>query len=215
MGQRTRVKICGITRAEDAVYAAEQGADAIGMIFHRASPCAVQIDQAVEIRRAVAPFVTVTAVLLDESEDWIAQVIHQARPDCLQFHGNEPVGVCESWMLPYVKSIPMGSVDDANAYAQAYPSALGFLLDSNMAGRQGGSGDTFDWSNIPSSFDFPLLLAGGINPSNVAEAIVRVKPWGVDVRSGVEVSTGVKSTDLIDRLFREVERADSDLRSNA
>ena len=208
MVHRTRVKICGLTRIEDARYAADRGADAIGLIFHQASPRAVGIEQAVEIRRAMPPYVTVTAVFLDESEDFIAQVIHQVRPDCLQFHGSEAEDFCASWMLPYVKVIPMGSTDDAQTYAQAYESAQGFLLDSNMAGRQGGSGDTFDWSEIPTSFNAPLILAGGIDPTNVAEAIERVKPWGVDVVSGVEASKGVKSTELIDQFFREVNRGD-------
>jgi phosphoribosylanthranilate isomerase len=102
----------------------------------------------------------------------------------------------------------MGSTDDPGVYARDYVSAQGFLFDSNDAGRLGGSGDTFDWSKIPTSFDYPLVLAGGINVSNVAEAIARVQPWAVDVSSGVEVSRGVKSTDLIDQFFHEVERGD-------
>jgi phosphoribosylanthranilate isomerase len=102
----------------------------------------------------------------------------------------------------------MGSIDDPDAYAQTYTLAQGFLLDSNVAGRLGGSGDTFDWSKIPASFEYPLVLAGGINSSNVAAAIARVQPWGVDVSTGVEVSRGVKSTDLIDQFFDEVERGD-------
>lgn len=208
MTQGTRVKICGMTRIEDACYAAEQGADAIGLIMHQASPRGIDIDQAITIRQALPPWVTVTAVFLDESDDLIAQVIHQVRPDCLQFHGNESPEFCASWMMPYLKVIPMGSVSDPLAYAADYDSAQGFLLDSNMAGRQGGSGDTFDWSKIPTSFSAPLILAGGINPKNVAEAIERVRPWGVDVVSGVEASKGIKSTELMDQLFEQVDRGD-------
>jgi len=208
MNYRTRVKICGITRVQDARFAANRGADSIGLVFHQPSARAIEIEQALEIRKVLPPFVTVTALFLDESEDWISKVVHQLRPDCLQFHGNESPEFCESWLTPYIKSIPMGSIDDPDAYAQTYTLAQGFLLDSNVAGRLGGSGDTFDWSKIPASFEYPLVLAGGLDASNVAAAIARVQPWGVDVSTGVEVSRGVKSTDLIDQFFDEVERGD-------
>ena len=208
MKYRTRVKICGITRVQDARFAANRGADSIGLVFHQPSARAIGIEQALEIRRVLPPFVTVTALFLDESEDWISKVIHQLRPDCLQFHGNESPEFCESWLTPYIKSIPMGSIEDPGAYARTYTLAQGFLLDSNLTGRLGGSGDTFDWSKIPAAFEYPLVLAGGMNASNVAAAIARVQPWGVDVSTGVEVSRGVKSTDLIDQFFDEVERGD-------
>jgi len=178
------------------------------MICHRTTPRAIESEQAREVRQVWPPVVSVTALWLDESEDWVAQVVQQLRPECLQFHGNESPEFCERWQTPYIKAIPMGSIDDPDAYAQTYNLAQGFLLDSNVAGRLGGSGDTFDWSKIPSSFDYPLVLAGGINSSNVAAAIKRVKPWGVDVSTGVEVSRGVKSTALIDQFFDEVERGD-------
>ena len=214
MNCRTRIKICGITRVQDALHAAHRGADSIGLVFHPPSPRSLEIEQAREIRRAIPPFVTVTALFLDEHEDWIAEVVHQLRPDCLQFHGSESVEFCEGWGVPYVKSIPMGSIEAPESYARLYGSAQGFLLDSNVAGRLGGSGDTFDWSKIPASFEFPLLLAGGINASNVADAIVRVKPWGVDVSSGVEVSKGIKSADLMDHFFNEVKRGDDCVEAN-
>jgi phosphoribosylanthranilate isomerase len=209
MNERTRIKICGITRLQDAMHAANGGADAIGLVFHPPSPRLVDLERALEIRRALPPFVTVTALFLDETEDWVAEVVHRLRPDCLQFHGNEPAAFCEAWTLPYIKTIPMGSIQDPCGYAEQHPQAQGLLLDSNAAGRQGGSGDTFDWSRIPSGFEQPLILAGGIKPSNVAEAIVRVEPWGVDVSTGVEASRGVKNSDLIDQLFDEVKRGDA------
>ena len=208
MNNRTRVKICGITREQDARHAAARGADSIGMVFHQPSPKVVELEQAIAIRRILPPLVSVTAVFLDETEDWIAQVVHRLRPDCLQFHGSESADFCEAWEIPYIKAIPMGSTQNLVGYASQYASAQGFLLDSNVAGRLGGSGDTFDWSMIPSSLEFPLLLAGGINPSNVAEAIARVRPWGVDVSSGVEVSKGIKDAALMDHFFREVRRGD-------
>ena len=194
---------------QDAIYAADKGVDSIGLMFHQSSPRVIELEQAREIRRALPPFVTVTALFLDETEDWIAEVVHRLRPDCLQFHGNETPAFCEAWEVPYIKAIPMGSIDDPSAYAREHGRAQGFLLDSNAAGRRGGSGDTFDWSKIPSAFEHPLVLAGGITASNVADAIVRVKPWGVDVSSGVEASWGIKSNEMIDQFFREVERGDA------
>ena len=208
MKPRTRVKICGITRLEDARHAAAMGADAIGLMMHPPSSRALSLDQAVEIRRALPPFVTATAVFLDESEDWIAQVLHHVKPDSLQFHGNESAEFCASWGLPYLKAIPMGSIDDPLQYARQFESAQGFLLDSNAAGRLGGSGDTFDWSRIPTSFAYPVVLAGGINPSNVAEAISRVRPWGVDVSSGVEADKGIKDPHLVEQFIEQVRVGD-------
>ncbi len=193
---------------QDAEHAARLGADAIGLVFHPPSPRIVDVERAVDIRRALPPFLTVTALFLDETEDWIARVLREVRPDCIQFHGREEPDFCRAWGLPFIKAVPMASTDDVLAYAENYHDAQGFLLDSNAAGLLGGSGDTFDWSKIPSSFEFPLVLAGGINASNVAEAIARVRPWGVDVSSGVEVAKGIKSSELMDRLFDEVRRGD-------
>ncbi len=209
MKHRTRIKICGITRLSDAQQAAALGADAIGLVFHAQSPRAIEIDAALEIRRAMPPFVTVTALFMDETENWVGRVLEKVRPDCLQFHGAEPAEFCTQWSRPYLKAIPMGSVENIAAYAARYRDAGGFLLDSNAAGRQGGSGDTFDWSRIPSSFEFPLVLAGGLNPVNVAAAITQVRPWGVDVSSGVEKSRGIKDADLINQFFSEVKRGDA------
>lgn len=208
MTRRTRIKICGITCLQDALHIARRGADSIGLMFHPPSPRFLELDAALEIRRALPPFITVTAVFLDETEAWVAQVVEALRPDCLQFHGNESPTFCSAWKRPYIKSIPMGNITDPHGYARQHENAQGFLLDSNSSGRMGGSGDTFDWSRIPPAFEKPLILAGGINPSNVADAISRVKPWGVDVSSGVEASRGVKSSELIDLFFDEVMRAD-------
>jgi phosphoribosylanthranilate isomerase len=208
MNNRTRVKICGITREQDALHAAARGADSIGLVFHQPSSRVVDLEQAIAIRRILPPFVTVTALFLDETEDWIAQVVDSLRPDCLQFHGREPVEICEAWKIPYIKAIPMGGAQNPVEYASQYASAQGFLLDSNVAGRLGGSGDTFDWSRIPAAPGFPLLLAGGVNASNVAEAIARVRPWGVDVSTGVESAKGIKDAGLMDQFFREVRRGD-------
>ena len=206
MNHRTRIKICGITRLEDALQIANLGGDAIGLTFYANSPRVVDIETAVAIREAMPPFVTVTAVFLNEETEWVDQVVQAVRPDCLQFHGEEPADFCQRWARPYIKAIPMASITDVNAYARQYSAAQGFLMDSNVAGRRGGSGDTFDWSKIPSAFDFPLVLAGGLNPSNVSAAITQVKPWAVDVSSGVENSRGDKDANLIDQFFDAVRR---------
>ncbi|MCG6890754.1 MAG: phosphoribosylanthranilate isomerase [Gammaproteobacteria bacterium] len=209
MQSRTRIKVCGITRLQDALQASDCGADSIGLVFHPPSPRFIDPEAALEISRALPPFVTVTALFLDEKEDWVAEVVQRLQPDCLQFHGNEPPEFCEIWGRPYIKSIPMGSIVDPCAYAQLHENAQGFLFDSNVAGRQGGSGDTFDWLKIPPAFEHRLILAGGINPSNVADAIIQVKPWAVDVSSGVEASRGVKNSDLIEQFFHGVKCGDA------
>ena len=206
--KRTRIKICGIKTVQHARLVAECGADSIGLVFHPQSPRFIDISVACEIRRAIPAFVTLTALFMNDNSDFISDVIRQVKPDCLQFHGDESPLMCEQWDLPYIKAIPMGRPIDVNAYAGSYTAAQGFLLDSNVAGRQGGSGDTFDWSKIPSSFQFPLILAGGLNPQNVAEAISQVHPWAVDVSSGVEKSRAVKDADLIRQFCKEVFRVD-------
>ena len=207
MKQRTRIKICGITRPEDAQQVARRGADAIGLAFHRPSPRFIDLEAALEIRAALPPFITVTALFLDETEAWVEEVVEALRPDCLQFHGDESPEFCASWGRPYIKSVPMGSIDDPIVYADRHALAQGFLFDSNAAGRMGGSGDTFDWSRIPAAFDKPIILAGGINAANLAEAIDRVRPWAIDVSSAVESARGIKSSALIDEFFDAVTRA--------
>ncbi|MFT5503542.1 MAG: phosphoribosylanthranilate isomerase [Gammaproteobacteria bacterium] len=208
MSKRTRIKICGITRQVDADLIVSLGVDSIGLVFYPPSPRKIEIEAAIKMRNLLPPFVTVTALFLNDSAELISSVIEQVQPDLLQFHGQESEACCHQWKMPYIKSIPMGETLDPKGYANQFPSALGFLLDSNMAGRQGGSGDTFDWSKIPSKLDFPLVLAGGLNPGNVAEAITQVNPWAVDVSSGVEVSKGIKDADLVKQFIKEVNRVD-------
>jgi len=208
MTYRTRIKICGLTDMDDAALVAQCGADSIGLVFHKNSPRFIDLQNAVDIRRQLPAFVTLTALFMDEDKSWVEQVIDIVKPDCLQFHGSESPETCEQWQRPYIKAIPMGSVGDASAYAKQYGQAQGFLMDSNAAGRQGGSGDTFDWSKIPSTFQYPLILAGGLTPQNVAEAVAQVQPWAVDVSSGVELSRGVKDTLLIKEFCKEVLRVD-------
>ena len=205
---RTRIKICGIKRIEDAMSAVLGGADSIGLVFHPASPRYIEPEDARSLRRELPAFVTVTALFMNESYADIQHIIEQIRPDCLQFHGSEEPEFCEQWQRPYIKAIPMGSITDAAAYAADYSGAQGFLLDSHAAGRQGGSGDTFDWSKIPSPFAHPLILAGGLTPQNVADAVLKVRPYAVDTSSGVESTRGVKDARLIRQFCEEVRRVD-------
>ena len=209
MTARTRTKICGLKHLDDAMLCAELGADSIGLNFHPPSPRFIDLDTAIKIRWALPPFVTVTALFLNETPEWLERVVESIQPDCLQFHGDETAETCEGFGLPYIKAIAMGSVDNAQAYAAKFSRAQGFLLDSNVAGRMGGSGDTFNWSKIPSSFGSPVVLAGGLNPGNVAEAVSQVRPWAVDVSSGVESARGVKDQNLIKQFFREVNRGNA------
>ena len=202
--RRTRIKICGLRSRDDAALAINAGADSIGLVFHARSPRYLANGEAIAIRQSVPAFVTVTALFMDENESEVADVVSAVKPDCLQFHGSESRPFCEQWGIPYIKAIPMGSVNDAEAYAAQYPGAQGFLMDSNAAGRQGGTGDTFDWSKIPSAFQYPLILAGGLNPRNVAEAVRQVHPYAVDVSSGVESSRGIKDANLIRQFCNEV-----------
>jgi phosphoribosylanthranilate isomerase len=205
---RTRVKICGLKSFEEAKLAADCGADSIGLVFHAPSPRYIELENAIAIRRQLPAFVTLTALFLNETEQWVSQVVDELKPDCLQFHGTESAEFCQRWSMPYIKAIPMASVDHPAQYASDYRYAQGFLMDSNAAGRLGGSGDTFDWSKIPSNFHYPLILAGGLTPLNVADAVAQVKPWAVDVSSGVEKSRGVKDTLLIQQFCKEVHRVD-------
>lgn len=205
---RTRIKICGLRNIDDAIVAVEAGADAIGLVFHKPSPRYIAPLEAIQLRASLPAFVSVTALFLNEDRSWIAEIIDLLKPDILQFHGSESPLECEHWGRPYIKAIPMGSVADATAYAARFERAQGFLMDSNVAGRQGGSGDTFDWTMIPSSFPHPLILAGGLTPDNVAAAVKQVHPYAVDVSSGVESARGIKDSGLIRQFCNEVKRVD-------
>ncbi len=203
---RPRIKICGITRPQDGVLAAALGADAIGLVFYANSPRNVSVDQAKAVIAALPPFVKVVALFMNPSPDYVREVLEQVPVDLLQFHGEEPASICASFDRPYIKAIPMGGGDvDAVVYAEKHPLCAGFLLDSHALGKAGGSGETFDWTQIPEDFDRPLILAGGLTPANVVEAVSQVKPYAVDISSGVEVSKGVKNKALMAEFIRGVE----------
>lgn len=207
-GSQTQIKICGFTNAADAIYAAEQGADALGLVFYPPSSRFVDINQARTIVADLPPFVTVTALFLNAEAGYVNEVLTELPISLLQFHGTESEQYCESFNRPYLKSVSMKSTTDVHAYCQQFKTARGFLLDSNVAGAAGGSGEAFDWSLVPRELSAPLVLAGGLEAGNVARAVKQVRPAAVDVSSGVERQKGKKDRDLMQRFIEQVRAAD-------
>lgn len=197
-----RVKICGITRVEDALAAAAAGADAIGLVFYAKSPRAVDIEQAREILAALPPFVTTVGLFVDAERSELERILASVPLDLLQFHGDESVQQCEAFGRPYIKALRVKAGDDIAAQVARYPSAQGILLDAYVEGVPGGTGEAFDWSLIPQTLSKPLILAGGLRPDNVAEAVSRLRPYAVDVSGGVEASKGVKDVEKVDAFIR-------------
>ena len=197
-----RVKICGITRVEDALAAAKAGADAIGLVFYAKSPRAVDIEQAREILAALPPFVTTVGLFVDAERSELERILASVPLDLLQFHGDESVQQCEAFGRPYIKALRVKAGDDIAAQVARYPSAQGILLDAYVEGVPGGTGEAFDWSLIPQTLSKLLILAGGLRPDNVAEAVSRVRPYAVDVSGGVEASKGVKDVEKVGAFIR-------------
>ncbi|MEE8428083.1 MAG: phosphoribosylanthranilate isomerase [Gammaproteobacteria bacterium] len=207
---RTRVKICGITRPEDGLEAARSGADAIGLVFYPQSPRSVDVTQARLICQLLPPFVTVVGLFVDEEPDRIKLVLDSVPLDMIQFHGSEFFGECNVYGRPYIKAITMQPDIDVAGALEQYPDATGFLLDAYHPDLPGGSGQVFDWDKIPADVSKPIILAGGLDPDNVAEAVRRVSPYAVDVSSGVEVSEGIKDPAKIAAFIRGVRSVDSE-----
>jgi phosphoribosylanthranilate isomerase len=207
---RTRIKFCGLTRAGDVRLASELGVDAVGFVFARQSKRRVEPEEARAMRTALAPFVDSVALFMDNTQDEVREIVRHMRPSLLQFHGSEDDAFCRSFGVAYLKAIPMGGNAPASTmpFRARYPNAAGFLFDSHEPGEDGGSGKVFDWSRIPQDPGKPWLLAGGLNPSNVFEATIATRPWGVDVSSGIELSAGIKDGDLMRKFVDEVRRAD-------
>ncbi len=207
---RTRIKFCGMTRAGDVRLAGELGVDAVGFVFAAGSPRRLAPSEARAMRQAIAPMVDVVALFRDNSREEVREVLRAVRPTLLQFHGEEDDAFCRSFNLPYLKAVPMGGRDEVNARTLQlqHPNAAGFLFDSHAPGEGGGTGQTFDWSRLPTGLHRPFLLAGGITADNVFDAIVATLPWGVDVSSGIEVEPGIKDGNKMRRLVEEVRRAD-------
>ncbi|MDY6982327.1 MAG: phosphoribosylanthranilate isomerase [Pseudomonadota bacterium] len=204
---RTRVKICGITRPEDGIAAALAGADAIGLVFYDKSPRAIDVQQAQAICAALPPFVTKVGLFVNASHEFVSSVLTAVPLDLLQFHGDETGDYCHSFRHPYVKALRMKPDIDLALESRIFGSAQGILVDAWHEEQYGGTGISFDWSLVGSAIsNHRLILAGGLKPANVARAIEQVRPWAVDVSSGVESAPGIKDNSRIEQFISEVQR---------
>jgi len=203
--QPVRVKICGITRMQDLEAAVAAGADAVGFVFAAGSPRAVHPEQAVLLAAAVPAFVARVGLFLDQDYDEVARVLGCVPLSLLQFHGREGPEFCRRFGRPYIKALGMGDGADPAQAAAAYTDAAALLLDSHEQGLPGGTGQAFDWGRVP-RLGRPLVLAGGLTPDNVRAAVERVRPWAVDVSSGVEDAPGIKNASKIESFVKEAKR---------
>jgi phosphoribosylanthranilate isomerase len=209
---RTRVKICGITRPEDGLAAAHAGADAVGLVFHPASPRFIDLPAALAVRKALPPFVSTVALFVDAGKEEIERVVTALQPTLLQFHGDEDALFCASFGRPYLKAVAVHegmAAADLLQCERRFSSAAALLLDHSRPGQRGGTGQSFDWSVIPTELAPRIVLAGGLNSGNVADAVRSLRPWAVDVSSGVESSPGVKDHGKIAAFLDQVRRADA------
>jgi len=204
---RVRVKICGITRIEDALACVDAGADALGFVFHEKSARFVTPERARSIVAALPPFVTTVGVFLDAETETVCEIARIAGIEVAQFHGDEPAEACDAVGMPYVKTIPVCASFDAGALDLAFPRASGILLDTAVGAQRGGTGTAFDWRLWPKESHRRLILAGGLGPANVARAIEVTKPYAVDVCTGVESTPGKKDADKVRAFIAEVARA--------
>jgi phosphoribosylanthranilate isomerase len=207
--ERTRVKICGIREPEHARIAAQAGADAIGLVFYGPSPRYVEVAQAEAVVAALPPYVMAVGLFVDASEGAVRRVLDSVRLDLLQFQGDEPAEFCESFGVPYVRAVRMEPGTDLVEYAGRFTRAKALLLDAHVPGQPGGTGRTFDWRGIPRDLPIPVILSGGLTVENVARAVREVKPWAVDVSSGVETGRGSKDPRKIIEFIRSVRIEDA------
>jgi phosphoribosylanthranilate isomerase len=205
---RTRVKICGITREEDALAAATLGADAIGLVFYRPSPRWVSIERARAIAMAIPPFVAATAVFVNPSRDDVEQVIRECGVTLLQFHGDESPDFCAGFPRPYIKAARIRPGLDLIKYLSPYTSARAWMFDAFHDDLWGGTGGAFDWSLVPPGMVKPVILSGGLTGDNVGGAIRRIRPYAVDVSTSVEVSKGIKDPAKIAAFIGAVKHGD-------
>jgi len=206
---RTRVKICGVTRLEDALVACHAGADALGFIFFAPSPRNIEIEAARTIARVLPAFVTTVGLFVDPDQDMVERARDAVPLDLLQFHGNESPEVCEQFGVPYIKAVRMRPEVDLLECARRYKCARGLLLDTYVSGTKGGTGERFDWTLIPAEVSLPIVLSGGLDPENVVAAIRGIRPWAVDVCSGVEATKGIKDPARILAFMTGVRNADA------
>jgi len=203
---RTRIKFCGLTRTQDIQTAVALGVDALGFVFVAGSARNVDVKTAIQLISAVPPFVIKVGLFMDASTGHVEQVIQNIDLNLLQFHGSEDEEFCAQFEKPYLKAVPMGSELSAAEYCMAFKSATGFIFDSHGEGQMGGSGEKFAWTDIPKNLNKPIILAGGLNVDNVAEAIRVVRPYAVDVSSGIETSKGIKDPVKMEQFIKEVHR---------
>ena len=204
-----RVKICGITSITDALNAANAGADALGFVFYPKSSRFVTPEQAAEICAALPPFIKTVGLFLNADANQVQETLTKVSLDLLQFHGTETPEFCRSFSRPYIKALGTDGLEDFTKHADQYPDALAILVDSHVLGKAGGTGQTFDWALLPKHYPKPIILAGGLNPENVAEAIRETSVYALDLSSGVESSPGIKSKTKIDALMQAVNHTQS------
>jgi phosphoribosylanthranilate isomerase len=212
--QRTRIKICGLTREADVQVAAEAGADAVGFVLYASSSRHVSLERAAQLARELPPFVIPVLLFVNASADEViraAEVLPQA---WLQFHGDETPAQCDAAMRPYLRAVAMSAGVDLLDWQHRFSSARALLLDAPVEGY-GGGGKVFDWSLLPPNVVCPVVLSGGLNPANVIDGVLRVRPWAVDVSSGVEASKGVKDATLMRRFCEAVREADARIADTA
>jgi phosphoribosylanthranilate isomerase len=212
MNQRTRIKFCGMTRVEDAVAACALGVDAIGLVLTPRSRRCITPVLAREIRRALPPFVDAVALFMDDAPGFIADAVAMVQPDLLQFHGRETLEECVRFEVPYIKAIAMAG-GDPRLQMHEHPAALAFVFDAHAPGAAGGSGEVFDWSRVPGDSGKPVMLAGGLHADNVVGGIRAVRPWAVDVASGIESAPGIKDRGRMQAFVAAVREADAEPRA--
>ena len=209
LSERTRVKICGIRDPAHARCAAEAGADAIGLNFYASSPRCVDAGAAAAIAATLPPFVWAVGLFVNEEASAIERILARVGLDLLQFHGDESADFCAGFSRPYIRAVRMEPGTDLVEYAHRFSTARALLLDAHVPGQPGGTGRTFDWASIPRDLPIPLILSGGLDAANVGRAMREVKPWAVDVSSGVERERGVKDPEKIVEFIRSVRREDA------
>lgn len=210
MSRSTRVKFCGLTRLEDTQRAVELGAAALGFVFDSHSPRAVTAKQATALAKEVPDTVRTVALFRDASMENVNAVLAGFTPSLLQFHGSESPEFCVQFGLPFLKAVPMATPQNLPDWMQRYATARALLLDAHAPGALGGTGQSFDWTMVPQDSPLPIVLAGGLKPENVAQAITMARPCAVDVSSGIESAPGIKDPQKMLRFMQEVRRADAE-----
>jgi phosphoribosylanthranilate isomerase len=207
----TRIKICGITRVEDVIDAVQGGANALGLVFYDKSPRHVSIVQAAELTEVIFPFVTLVGLFVNPNAETVREVLRKVPLDVLQFHGDETPEFCAQFGRPFLKAIQVKAGMDLVQYAIDFSGAQGLVLDAYVEGKRGGTGESFDWQLIPHDLPLPVILSGGLHIGNVGAAIRQVRPYAVDVSSGVEASKGIKDAAKMAAFINEVNKVDLQL----